>query len=178
MSLNIGYAVALFDLASKENKQKIYHDATRLVLEVLTQNDELIKILSSTRLGKEQKKEIIETTFKNDVPEFLLNALFLMVDNGAFNVAIDNFKALNKMFNDHFNIVQGTIYTTIKLSKDEIEKITILMEKKVGKTVELENKIDNQIIGGIKVVIGDKVFDMSITSQIEEITTKLMKGVN
>lgn len=178
MSLNIGYAVALFDLASKENKQKIYHDATRLVLEVLTQNDELIKILSSTRLGKEQKKEIIETTFKNDVPEFLLNALFLMVDNGAFNVAIDNFKALNKMFNDHFNIVQGTIYTTIKLSKEEVEKITTLMEKKVGKTVELENKIDNQIIGGIKVVIGDKVFDMSITSQIEEITTKLMKGVN
>lgn len=178
MAQNIGYAVALFDLASKENKQHIYHSATRLVLDVLVENEELIKVLNSTRLEKEDKKDIIEKTFKNDVPEYLLNALFLMVDNGAFNTAVDNFKALNKMFNKHFNIVQGTVYTTIKLTKEQIEKISTLIGKKVKQSVELENKIDNQIIGGIKVVIGDKVFDMSVSSQIEEMTTKLMKGVN
>lgn len=178
MAQNIGYAVALFDLASKDKAHKTYHNATRLVLEVLVDNEDLIKVLNSTRLDKESKKEIINKTFKKDVPAFMLNAMCLMIDNGAFNVAIDNFKALNKMFNDHFKIAQGTIYTTIPLSKIQIDKITKSMEKKIKKSVELVNKIDNQIIGGIKVVIGDKVFDMTVSSQIEEMTNKLMKGVN
>lgn len=178
MALNKGYAVALFDLANEKQEQKKYHTATRLVLDVLVDNEDLIKVLNSTRLDRENKKEIIEKTFKKDVPAFMLNAMLLMIDNNSFNIAIDNFKALNKMFNDHFKIAQGTIYTTVLLPKTQVAKIEKAMEAKLKMSVELVNKIDHEIIGGIKVVIGDKVFDMTVSSQIEELTHKLMKGVN
>ena len=72
-------------------------------------------------------------------------------------------------------ISEGFIYSAQKLTKEEIERISSSISKKIGKKVYLLPKIDEELIGGFKIVIDDYVFDTSILHKIEELKSSLME---
>ena len=78
--------------------------------------------------------------------------------------------------NDKQNILEGTIYSVIELNEDQISRIEQVISKKLDKKVELKNEINSSLIGGVKVVINDMVFDGSITNRIESLKNSLTKG--
>ena len=82
----------------------------------------------------------------------------------------------NTKCNDKQNILEGTIYSVIELNEDQISRIEQVISKKLDKKVELKNEINSSLIGGVKVVINDMVFDGSITNRIESLKNSLTKG--
>ncbi len=175
MSVNSGYAIALHDLACENDCEKDYHSDTRKIIKALETNPEFIELISTTKISKEKRKNIIIDSFKGEINDNFVNAMQLMVDNNQFNIALANFKTLNKMFNEHFNIIQGKVTTVNPLGEKEIKEIEIKMEKITGKDVELINIIDKEIIGGIRVELNDKVYDSTIKGQLEDMKLKLLK---
>ena len=61
-------------------------------------------------------------------------------------------------------------------TEEQIKKIQDSISKKLNKSVELKNEININLIGGIKVVINDIVFDGSVSNKIESLKTMLTKG--
>ncbi len=175
MSVNSGYAIALHDLACETKNEKEYHNDARSIVKALESNPEFIELISTTKISKEKRKTIIVDSFKGEVNDNFVNAMQLMVDNNQFNIALANFKTLNKMFNKHFNIIQGKVTTVSPLGEDEMKQIEIKMEKITGKDIELINIIDKEIIGGIRVELNDKVYDSTIKGQLEDMKLKLLK---
>ena len=177
MGASFGYATALFDLSKSAKDIEAYHEASRLIVEVLSSNPEIKKVMQSSTVTTEQKKEIIEKTFSGALPKNIENALYLMIDLKSFNVALESFKELNKMYNKEFNIEQGIIFTTEKITGPEVKKIEKIMCDKLGKKVSLTAQIDKELIGGIKVTIGDNVFDYSTKNSLNQIKANLLEGV-
>ena len=68
------------------------------------------------------------------------------------------------------------IYTVNELSKEQINKLEESVTKKLNKKVELSNVIDPSIIGGIKIVVNDTVFDNSIVRRLESLKQELING--
>jgi F-type H+-transporting ATPase subunit delta len=76
------------------------------------------------------------------------------------------------------NIVEGTVYSTSPLTKEEIKSLEVALEKKDGYKTKLINKIDPSLIGGIKIVINDKIIDRSMKSALDDIKKKILEGEN
>ena len=74
------------------------------------------------------------------------------------------------------NIKEGIIYSTEKLSNEDIENVEKKFKEILSNDVELENQIDEKLIGGYKVVIEDKVFDGSIKNKLEFMKLSLKQG--
>jgi F-type H+-transporting ATPase subunit delta len=177
MAKNNAYALALYAIATESKSETKFHKDARTIVNGLKDEPEFINILTSTKLTKEKRVDIVKATFTKKVNKDFVNAMCLMVENNQFNIALNNFVELNKMFNKLFNIIEGQVITTEKLSKDKISKLEKAMEKKTKKSVELTNIIDAEIIGGIKVVLNDKVYDSTIKGQLEDMKNTL-KGAN
>ena len=83
-----------------------------------------------------------------------------------------------KNINFELNIYEGIIYSTEPLQNSKILEISRLISKKLGRQVELKNKIDSRLIGGVKVVVHDHIFDGSIKYKLETLKEQLKERRN
>ena len=84
-----------------------------------------------------------------------------------------------EMCNESLGVKKGKLYSTKELSKEEIAKIESAFDSKLNIKVQLENIVDTSLIGGVRVVINDHVYDGSLKNQLESLKSSLKKeGVN
>ena len=93
---------------------------------------------------------------------------------------LDIFDGFNSLVNEYRGVKEGLVYSAMPLSEKEIDHISKSISEVEKMPIELKNKVDPTLIGGIKVVINDHVYDGSIKHQIEDMRLSLLKkeGVN
>ena len=125
---------------------------------------------------KEEKKKIVNEVVNKFKLPMLTSFIDVIFDNNREKNLIEILNDFNTKCNDKQNILEGTIYSVIELNEDQISRIEQVISKKIDKKVELKNEINSSLIGGVKVVINDMVFDGSITNRIESLKNSLTKG--
>ena len=79
-----------------------------------------------------------------------------------------------ELFKAHNNIVTAVV-TTATMITDEVKKqIKSNLETQTGKSIELICNVDSNLIGGIKIKVGDKLFDDSIARQLNNLKLHLL----
>ncbi|MCQ2793588.1 MAG: F0F1 ATP synthase subunit delta [Bacilli bacterium] len=172
-SLFVRYSNALLSLAKQENKVKEYKEAIKSLLEFFANNEEINVYLKSYFMTEDEKYKVVETLCKQYNLKNLTSFMKLLVKKHRFN----DFKYIAKEFingsNESLGISEGFVYSVEPLNKLQIEKIENAISKRLNGKVELTNKIDKRLIGGIKVVIHDYVFDGSLSYKIETMKNNL-----
>jgi len=177
-SLYNRYALALFDLALEKKRVKEYQDEVRVVYNSFKKNEEVVHILSSCFLSKEEKMKIIDKILvdckEKDVEYFVK----VLINNGRQMHILRIFEEFDKICNEHAGIKLGIVYSPYKIDETQIIEIEKVISKKIGFSVKLNNEIDAKLIGGVKVVVGEHVFDNSIKNKLRKMRTTLIKGGN
>lgn len=167
------YASALLSLALEENKNEAYRNYLKVILESIRDDDSLVRLLSSSNISKEDKKKIIDKVFISSPSIHINSFIKVIIDNsrGAYlKKIIEEFITLS---NAKDGIMEGYIYSTKALSKNEINRIEKAISSRLNKEIYLIPKIDENLIGGFKVVINDYVFDASIKNKLEGLKSSL-----
>ena len=166
-SLFSRYASALFSIALEENKVEFYKNEIKMLKQVILQNDEILHLLSSCFIQKEDKEKIIDEVFKKQDIN-IINFLKVIVNNKRVNYLIKIFDEFIKTCNENLNVKEGIVYSITKLA----------LKVRLNCEVELVNLIDERLLGGVKVVIEDKIFDGSIKNKLEKLKSSLISGGN
>lgn len=169
------YALSLFSIAKEEKQVENYKNTIKMIKQVMLENKDLVHLLSSYFILQEEKESVLDNIF-SQVDEYVLNFIKIIVRNKRMPEIIGIFNEFNKMCNGYLNIKEGIIYSTDELSESEIERIEQKMSRVIDTKVELTNSIDEKLIGGIKVVIEDQVFDGSIKNKLESLKSALISG--
>lgn len=172
----INYATALFSLAKNENKVEIYLKEMKEVTEVLTSSPEILETFSSYRLSKEELYQLLDESFKKLESPSLLPFLKLLLSKHLLSSIREISADFYTLCNDYLGIKEGIIYSTKPLSKDEVTKIEDILGKKLNSKIYLKNRIDLNIIGGVKVVLDGKIYDGSVARKVENLRNELLKG--
>lgn len=170
------YAKALIELAIENNKVEVYQKQVKYVHSVIKENKELVEFLKCYTIESSNKKDLLKKIFSNDIDLEVLYFLFLIIDKKRINYLERIFVEFNSECNEYRNILEGTIYSYEKLDEIQINKIEESVALKLNKRVELSNVIDASLIGGIKVVVNDTVFDNSIASRMQSLKQELING--
>lgn len=169
------YALGLFSIAIEENKVLEYKNSIKMLKQIVIENNDLMHLFSSYFILQDEKEKVIDNIFK-DFDLYIVNFLKIIIKNKRVDQMINIFNEFNKMCNGHLKIKEGIIYSTESLSKEDIDKVEIKFKELLSNDVELENVIDEKLIGGYKVVIEDKVFDGSIKNKLEFMKLSLKQG--
>ena len=172
------YASALVSLAKEEQKLEQYKIAVLSIKETLNQNPELLKLLKSYFVSEKDKNQVVDELTKEFGLKNLTNFIKLLVVKHKIYLFKDIANEINKGINFELDIYEGFVYSTEPLEKDKILEISRVISQKIGKKVELKNKLDSRLIGGVKVVVHDHVFDGSIKYKLETMKEQLKERRN
>ena len=172
-SLATKYAHALVSIAKDEGKLLDYKVAVKIFNEFLSTNLETKKYLCSYFVSNEEKFRLIDEICEGfDVKNFQ-NFIKLITQKHLIYHFHDIAKEVVLGLNEELHIADGFVYSTFELSDQQINQITKAISKRMGVEVELKNIIDERLIGGIKVVVHDHVFDGSILNKLDSMKQNL-----
>lgn len=173
------YALALFSLKRDENKLLESQLEVKELRKLMKENQEFVSLLASHNLDLESRLSIVEKVFAS-IDEEIKNFIKIIVENNRAKYLLQIFDDFNSLVNEYRGVKEGLVYSAMPLSDKEIDHISKSISEVEKMPVELRNKVDPTLIGGIKVVINDHVYDGSIKHQIEDMKLTLLKkeGVN
>lgn len=168
------YAEALVDLA-KEGKltyEKISSDLN-LVSETLHQSKDLEEFLTNPVASREDKKEIIQRVFSEDVDNLIVNFLKVLVDKDRFSAWNEILNEYKKSLDDINNISRINVTSAVEMTDEAKAKLKDKLESKLRKNVVLDLDVNSNIIAGLVIKIGDNIIDMSLKHKLEDLSKKI-----
>jgi F-type H+-transporting ATPase subunit delta len=176
-SVEKAYADALFSLLEDEKMDKSEFESVLNQLEnvgiILAEVPDFVKLLGAPTVEDGQKLGLIEETFSGKVTGQVYNFLRLLTVNKRIGSFPRIYTAFRGLYNDRFNIAQITVTSSVPLTDSLRGKITAKMSQVIGKSVNLTEKIDKSIIGGIVVDYGNTRFDSSVKTRLNELKNSI-----
>lgn len=168
------YALALFELAQEKNLLAEVGADLKELTKVIESSPELLTLLEAPKFSIERKKQIIAEIFAGSTPAFI-HTLQLLVEKKRINEV----KHLASAYVDLAAAAQGTaeatVYSTRALSAEESASISAAFAKRVGKqSLTITNEIDPSLLGGIRIQIGNHIYDSSVASKLERLKRELI----
>ena len=168
------YALALFELAQKNGQTSdVQADLHELKI-VFQNNKELGQLLDSPRLSVAKKKSLLADLFKGANP-LVLNTLSVVLDRKRMDEIVHIVDEFNGFADDAAGVANAKVYSTRLLSAEETQAISSSFAKNVGKlSLRIENIIDPSLLGGIRLQIGNRIYDGSISGKLERLKRDLI----
>ena len=172
-SLYTRYANALLSIASDEKRVDYYRNEIKTIRKAFLENEKIVHLLGSAFIEFEEKEQIIDNIYNEN--DNIKNFIKIIVKNKRSDSIVKIFNEFIKSCNELINIKDGIVYSVKPLSEDEKVKVEKVIEAKLGSQVELENVIDERLIGGVKVIVEDKIFDGSVKNKVERLKESLIR---
>ena len=169
------YSRAIFELGDETGNMDLFLDELKDVTHIITGNKQLFSALNSPNINIRQKKNIAESIFGGKVSREILNFLKIIIDKKRMSILKDICMEYEDLVREYKGYVKAVVYSTGEMGEEEKSALVEKLEKTVKKKIELNNIIDNELIGGIIIRIGDKIIDGSIKGRLKELENILMK---
>lgn len=170
------YGDALFDLAVEEGKTDALYEEAEAVLAAFAGNDGIGKILNHPKVIKEEKEKFIESVFGGFVSKDMTGLLVIMISKDRQGDIVSTLKYFKEKVLEYKKI--GTVYvTTAKPLREDQKKKTVDRLLDTTDYVELimNYSVDESLIGGMVIRIGDRVVDSSIKTKLDGLAKDLKK---
>lgn len=170
-------AALLYQTAENQNQTEKYFYVLNSLNERLNQDADLYQFIDNRQYSAIDKIQKVQCAFNNQLDNEVLSVFFLQCE------AIDRSHIELVLLHDYLTYYYhlrdtsfGTIYSARLLPVDQIEKVEKAISKQIERNVKLENKIDESLLAGVKVVINNVVWDGSYKAKLKIIKENLING--
>ncbi|RKX63521.1 MAG: F0F1 ATP synthase subunit delta [Thermodesulfobacteriota bacterium] len=176
MAIALKYAKGLFTAAKELNKTKEFGEELNQIKDLLISMPEVLSALQNPIYPPDIKMEIIEEILKVvKIDPEIQRFLKLLVERRRIQYIREIVTMYQELLDEELNIARGEIITAYPLSEEEKKELEEALKNYLKKEVILESKVDEGIIGGIKIRIGDLIFDGTLKTQLNKMK-EIIKG--
>lgn len=162
------YARSLFEVASEKGKFDLVRDQLAEVSEVIADSRELQTFFFSPYFSTQEKHAALEKAITGASP-LLINFLELLVDNHRMPVIFRVRREIDRIWREENKLLPVQITSAIKLDKKVTDKIGDEIGRQTGQTIELTTVVDEDVLGGLVLRVGNSILDASIRNRLEQL---------
>lgn len=163
------YGTALFALALEKGAVQEYADALTLVEQALEQQEEYLSFLVCPSIPMGERTAALREAFGARVPEDVLSFLQLMCQRARIACLADALAQYRALLDECMRTVSAKVTCAVALSDEQKERLERKLEHKLGRHVQAEYEIDEQLLGGFVVKVDEKTLDASLRQRLREI---------
>ena len=171
------YGEALYSLAWEEGLSKLILSELAVLVESFRAEPDFLRLLRSPNLSKQERCGILDSSFRGKVHPYVLNFLKLLTEKGY----IGHFSACCASYKNHYNqdngILPVTAVTAVPLNPEQVRKLTMKLTRLTGKTIELSNRVDPRVLGGMRLDYDGKQVDDTVANRLNSIRSMLENTV-
>ncbi|MCK1990353.1 F0F1 ATP synthase subunit delta [Lysinibacillus fusiformis] len=168
------YAQALFELAQQKNiLAEVGADLNELT-KIVKESPDLLTLLNAPKFSIGRKNQMVAEIFAGATPE-VLRTVQLLVEKKRVNEVKLIANAYAELAAKAQGTADATVFSTRALSAEESANISTTFAKLVGKqSLNITNEIDPSLLGGIRVQIGNHIYDSSVANKLERLKRELI----
>lgn len=168
------YATALYQLSREENQVEEIREGLALACQAMGDAPEYVKLLQNPALPKAQRLKLLDEAFREAVPGYVLNFLKILCEKSALGILDGCQNAFLALYYEERNILPVTATSAQPLSEAQRAGLKEKLEKATGKTILLNERVDETLLGGMKVEYAGKELDGSVAGRMERLRRILL----
>lgn len=165
----IRYAKAILNLAKDSKEETVVNDDMLFISTTISDNEEFEVMLRSPIVKSTDKIKVLNALFDGKVNNITLGLFHLLQDNKRIEMLHSIAKQFAIIYNFDKHMQVAKVTTAVPLTKEIEAKILEKIVALTGKKANLENVINESILGGFILRVGDVQYDASISNYLNEL---------
>ena len=161
--VSLQYAKSLYDL-SKDLDQDL--NDLEVLKSCISNSNELVKVLMHPSISKEEKKELFKNLLSGKVEDYFLYFVYVLVDNERILELENIYDTFKMLVDEKNNILNCEVVSKYPLDNNVKEDLIKYLSQKYQKKIILKELVNDELIGGIKVIVQNEVIDYTIDSTL------------
>jgi F-type H+-transporting ATPase subunit delta len=166
------YAEALFRIAQSSN-MNAWADALSVMAQVAA-----VPEVGAMSHDPRVPRDVVINTFldavKVDVSAEAKKLVEMLVENGRLSLLPSIEHHFHELKNAHEKTADAEVTSAFPMSDSQLSSLIAVLEKKFGRKLNPTVSVDPQLIGGVRVTVGDRVLDQSVSARLERMHKALL----
>ena len=171
------YGEALYSLACEEGLSEAILSQLKILDSCFAQEPDFIRLLGTPNLPKTDRCRILDDSFRGKVEPYVLNFLKILTEKGYMRHFHSCVEAYREKFNQDHGILPVTAVTACPMTEAQVQKLTEKLHAITGKQIELGNKLDPSVLGGMRLDYDGKQMDDTVSHRLDAIRKLLQSTV-
>lgn len=167
------YAKALFELAEQQKVVTEVEEQLKLIVQTLEQEPKIQQFLSLPSIDPEGKVATLKSAFGDRVSALVFNTIELLISRRRHDVIADVYAAYMRIAGDALGQAHATIYSSQALTDEELAGVVAQFGQLTGKTIIAQQIVEPDLLGGVQVRIGDRLYDGSLSGKLDRLQKSL-----
>ena len=165
------YAEALFEVT------RANLPATQAWLDHLASaasSEDLLQFAANPRVNASQVFHVVTSALKDSLPEQGVNFLRTLIDNDRLAAVPEIARQFRVLANEVAGNSDAVIQSAFPIGQAELSELIATLEKRFGRKLEAKVQVTPELIGGVRVAVGDEVLDTSVQARLEQMKSALI----
>lgn len=164
------YAEALFKAAGADGYRLTEQMS---VLADVAANEQLRQFADNPKVGAAQVFEVVSGAVRQALDPKVSNLLTLLIENGRLAALPEIAAQFTALVNAKSGSSDAIVYSAFAIDDASLAEVVTALEKRFARKLKARVEIDTELIGGIRVVVGDEVLDTSVKARLEQMKVAL-----
>ncbi len=168
------YASSLLDLSIEKGTLEEVKNDMVLVNQTIDQNRDLALMLESPIIKPDAKQRVLSAVFAKNTTKLTVEFLALLTTKGRESILSAVASSFIEQYRAHKGIISAEIVSAVTLSKASQDELVKVLSA-AGHSIDLTEKVDPSLLGGIRVKVGDQLIDASLRRKLNELKVDVIK---
>ena len=164
----IRYAKAVLSIATDQKSTEVVNNDMKLITSTIGKSEDLNHMLQSPVVRSSDKKDVLTSVFKN-ANVVTTNLIDTLISNKRLTILNDVASSYIQLYDQMRGTQVATVTTAVPLTADLKSKVLVKVKELTGKEAEVENSIDESILGGFILRVGDIQYNASILNKLDKL---------
>ena len=169
------YSEALFDVAREKGELDEVQEQLGQFTDAVDRDQDLQVFFFSPYFSSAEKRDGIAKAVTDGNPE-LVNFLELLAEKHRMPALFRIRARFDELYDKANERLEVTVTSAVELDPTVVENIGAEIERKTGKTIELNSEVDESIIGGLVLQVGNRVMDASVRSRLDKLRREVVQA--
>jgi len=167
------YARALFNVTEERGVSDRVAEQFEKFMEILGENPNLVAFLGTPNVSTSDKESVLHSVLDGLVEKTLEEFLILLHRKSRFALVDEAEAEYRKLLETARRKVEARVTTAVPLQDGERQRLVAALEKRTGLSVELTERVDRAVIGGVQVTLGSQVIDDTVRYHLQVLRDEL-----
>jgi F-type H+-transporting ATPase subunit delta len=164
------YADALYKASSSDlNGAAVWVDE----LKNIASNSQLQQLADNPNISATQVFDVIAGVARVALPEMAKNFLRTVIENGRLSALPEIAEQFRVLKNAQSGSADAVVYSAFAIDSAALADLAVALEKRFARKLNVSVELQPELIGGIRVVVGDEVLDSSVKARLEQMKMAL-----
>jgi F-type H+-transporting ATPase subunit delta len=169
------YSRALFEAAKDSDALDRVHDELGEFADALDADRNLQVFLFSPYFSSAEKRDGIRKIV-SDADERVVNFLELLAERHRMPALFRIRRSFDSMWAEENNLLPVTVTSAVELDEGLVKDIGKRIEEQTGRQVELSSSVDPDVLGGLRLQVGNMVLDATVRNRLEQLRKQVAKA--